>query len=261
MTWLLFIMQIHFYFQGLFMTKKELGNKAAEYFAAPTANQESKSAEEKPRKTKPPKVIMLLVDALREDFVEFDRDGGESIEKTLESSSLRKKAHTYLDIDKSVYQGHKMQIFNNLVIDEPEHAVLLPMEAELPTVTTVRIKAIMTGALSSFFETKEDFANERIVEDSVLHQVKNYIGDLPQKEQEEIREKYKDQDVNLRKDKRLIFAGDHIWLDMFKHLFDLERHYPSYNVRDLETNDLNVHQDILTVLSNDISARYETYNN
>ena len=75
-----------------------------------------------------------------------------------------------------------MQVFNNLVIDEPENAILLPMSAELPTVTTVRIKAIMTGALASFFETKEDFANERMLEDSVLHQVKNYIGDLPAKE-------------------------------------------------------------------------------
>ena len=44
----------------------------------------------------------------------------------------------------------------------------------MPTVTTVRIRAIMTGALSSFFETKEDFASEKIPEDSVLHQVKNF---------------------------------------------------------------------------------------
>ena len=43
--------------------------------------------------------------------------------------------------------------------EQPENAVLLPMEADLPTVTTVRIRAIMTGALSSFFETKEDFAS------------------------------------------------------------------------------------------------------
>jgi len=58
-----------------------------------------------------------------------------------------------------------------------------------------------------------------------------------------------------------MFAGDHIWLDMFNHLFDLERHYPSYNVRDLETNDLNVHQDILSILNDDISARYANYTN
>jgi len=43
------------------------------------------------------------------------------------------------------------------------------MEADMPTVTTVRIKAIMTGALSSFFETKEDFAKDEVPEDNVLY--------------------------------------------------------------------------------------------
>jgi hypothetical protein len=44
----------------------------------------------------------------------------------------------------------------------------MPLEAEMPTVTTVRIKAIMTGALSSFFETRESFAHDEIYEDNVL---------------------------------------------------------------------------------------------
>ena len=125
---------------------------------------------------------MLLLDALREDFVEFDPEHSTHIQKSRDSKILRKKAHTYLDLDKSVYKGHKMQIFNDLMIDEPENAILLPMSSELPTVTTVRIKAIITGALSSFFENLEEFANERMPEDSVLYQFKNYIGDLPESE-------------------------------------------------------------------------------
>jgi predicted AlkP superfamily pyrophosphatase or phosphodiesterase len=43
------------------------------------------------------------------------------------------------------------------------------MEAEMPTVTTVRIRTLMTGALSTFFEIKEDFASETIPEDNILH--------------------------------------------------------------------------------------------
>ena len=62
-----------------------------------------------------------------------------------------------------------MDVFTNLMLDEPQNAILLPMESEMPTVTTVRIKAIMTGALSTFFETKEDFAHDVIPEDSILH--------------------------------------------------------------------------------------------
>ena len=45
---------------------------------------------------------------------------------------------------------------------------MLPLESELPTVTTVKIKTIMTGGMSSFFETREDFAHDPIKEDSVL---------------------------------------------------------------------------------------------
>ena len=103
MAWLLFFMQVHFYFLGLFMTKKELPNKGTEYLAAPIKIQTDLVGEGRPQKEKPPKVIMLLVDALREDFVEFDTDGNESIEKSLQSASLRKKAHTYLDTQKSAY--------------------------------------------------------------------------------------------------------------------------------------------------------------
>lgn len=34
-------------------------------------------------------------------------------------------------------------------------------------------------------------------------------------------------------------------MDMFGEYFDQESHYPSFNVRDLDTNDVNVHLDIL----------------
>jgi len=37
-------------------------------------------------------------------------------------------------------------------------------------------------------------------------------------------------------------------MDMFGEYFDSESHYPSYNIRDLDTNDVNVHLDILTIL-------------
>jgi hypothetical protein len=60
-----------------------------------------------------------------------------------------------LDPKKSVYKGKKMDVFLNLVEDEPTNSILLPMESEMPTVTTVRIKAIMSGSMSSVLETRE----------------------------------------------------------------------------------------------------------
>ena len=127
------------------MTKKELSNKSEKFWN--TAPQQ-----------KPKKVIMMLVDALREDFVQFEKD-----------DTSKKNPHHFLNVEDSVYKGKKIEIFQKLIENEPENAILLPMEAEMPTVTTVRIKAIMTGALSSFFETKEDFAHDEVPEDSVLY--------------------------------------------------------------------------------------------
>jgi phosphatidylinositol glycan class O len=36
-------------------------------------------------------------------------------------------------------------------------------------------------------------------------------------------------------------------MDMFGQYFDFETHYPSYNIRDLDTNDASVHLDILEI--------------
>ena len=79
--------------------------------------------------------------------------------------------HSKLNLDSadSTYKGAKIKLFQDLMVDEPENAILIPLESELPTVTTVKIKTIMTGGMSSFFETREDFAHELIKEDSVLH--------------------------------------------------------------------------------------------
>ena len=206
--WLLLIIQVDFYFKGLFMTKKELTNKSE----VPAGWNE----------TEPPKkVIMMLVDALREDFVEFERDTKSEFNKL--------KMKHYLDYSESVYKGQKIELFANLLLDEPQNTILLPMESEMPTVTTARIKSILTGGLSSFFEIKEDFAHDLIPEDNVLHQIKNFANATGQH-------------------KEVVFTGDHIWLDMVGFYFDKEQHYPSFNIRDLDTNDRNVHRDLLRIL-------------
>lgn len=101
----------------------------------------------------------------------------------------------------------------------------------MPTVTTVRIKAIMTGALASFFETKEDFTTRSIPEDSVFHQAKNFKVHKPD-------------------GKRVIYSGDHIWIDMYANYFDIERHYSSHNIRDLDTVDESVTRDMHEIFDN-----------
>ena len=49
----------------------------------------------------------------------------------------------------------------------------------------------------------------------------------------------------------MVFTGDHIWLAMFGQYFDNETHYPSHNIRDLDTNDRNVDRDLVSILTNE----------
>jgi hypothetical protein len=39
----------------------------------------------------------------------------------------------------------------------------------MPTVTLVRVKGMMTGGLSAYFEISENFGSERVNEDSILY--------------------------------------------------------------------------------------------
>lgn len=128
-----------------------------------------------------------------------------------------------------------MDILEELAFNEPTNAILMPMHTDMPTVTTVKVKSIVSGSMSSFFETKEDFASDVMPEDNVIHQAK----------------------ANGR---RVIFTGDHIWGNMFKGHFEEEIYYNSLNIRDLDTNDKNVHKDVLRYLEQvkkNESARFD----
>lgn len=43
------------------------------------------------------------------------------------------------------------------------------MASEMPTVTSVRVKGVLTGALNAFFEISENFGSSEIKEDNVLY--------------------------------------------------------------------------------------------
>ena len=73
------------------------------------------------------------------------------------------------------------------------------MESAQPTVTVVRIKSVLNGGLSTFFESTDEFISSKVVEDNILYQVKNRSGG--------------------EKDK-VIFYGDHIWSPMYGDYFD-----------------------------------------
>ena len=98
------------------------------------------------------KVIMLLVDALREDLVEFDTN-----------------ASLYLDPEASyAYKGQKLSYFKELKEDQPDNTILFPLMSESPTVTVVRVKGMLSGGLTTFFDTSDEFLSGEVQEDNVL---------------------------------------------------------------------------------------------
>ena len=103
------------------------------------------------------KVILMLFDALREDFVEFDSD-----------------THTYLDPGASyAYTGKKVELFKKLKEEQPDNTVLLPCMAEFPTITKVRVKSLLSGSLSTFFSVSDEFISSEVTEDNILWQLKH----------------------------------------------------------------------------------------
>jgi GPI ethanolamine phosphate transferase 3 subunit O len=98
----------------------------------------------------------------------------------------------------------------------------------MPTVTVVRVKNVITGGISTIFETTNEFIQEEVHEDNIFYQVKNnnYITD----------------------DDRIIFFGDHCWVPYFKSHFDEFEEFGTADTRDVDTLDIAVDKLILNKL-------------
>ena len=111
-----------------------------------------------PRKFK--RVVWLLVDALRYDFVEY--------------------APT---LDPVPMYRNKLPFVCNLLRDRPQNARLYRFVADPPTTTMQRLKALTTGSLPTFIDIGSNFNSHQITEDSLPYQAKasgrnlTFIGD------------------------------------------------------------------------------------
>jgi len=76
----------------------------------------------------------------------------------------------------SSYKGKKLSLFRELRESYPEGTLLFPMISASPTITHVRVKNVVKGGISFFFEVTEEFLISENTEDSILFQVKNRPG-------------------------------------------------------------------------------------
>lgn len=111
-----------------------------------------------PRKFK--RVVWLLIDALRYDFVDYN-------------SSLN-PVPSY---------RNKLPYIRDLLRERPRNAKLFRFVADPPTTTMQRLKALTTGSLPTFIDIGSNFNSYEITEDSLPYQARangrniTFIGD------------------------------------------------------------------------------------
>ena len=157
---------------------------------------------------------MILVDALRYDFtVPFKpRPGDET-------------PHYFHNAFPVLYETSKQQ---------PQNAFLRPFIADPPTTTTLRLKGLTTGTLSTFIDAGSNFAGTAIDEDNLVEQLYN-------------------------SGKKVVHLGDDTWHSLFPGYFEpnLTRPYDSFNVWDLHTVDNGVNEHLFPLLDPSMSGRWD----
>lgn len=95
------------------------------------------------------KAIIIIIDALRFDFVQFD---------------------PHLTKDIPPYKN-KLSIIHKLMYKTPNKAKLYRFLADPPTTTLQRLKGLTTGSLPTFVDAGSNFASSEILEDNLIDQL------------------------------------------------------------------------------------------
>lgn len=158
------------------------------------------------------RAVVVVVDALRLDFVKPFQPGAGSLAGGVAPFHNR------------------MPFLGSLAADQSGRARLYAFEADPPTVTMQRLKALTTGSLPTFVDVGRSFAGGAITEDNILSQA-GAAG------------------------LRTVFVGDDTWSSLFPAAFADARPFPSFNVQDLHTVDNGVIGTLVPGLGLEAGAR------
>lgn len=117
------------YTTGFFLTRYEIHSKS------------SSTLSPSPQYSK---IILLLVDALRFDFI--------------------------TQTNSTFYYSNQLTTIHTLLSTKPDNSLLFTLLSDPPTVTMQRIKALATGSLPTFIDFKDNLQSESISEDNLIYQ-------------------------------------------------------------------------------------------
>jgi phosphatidylinositol glycan class O len=128
------------------------------------------------------RVVILVVDALRYDFVRSKSSSSSSSGGGDDDVSSGNSATRF-------YRGH-LPVLSSVLAEQPHHSMLFRFEADAPTVTMQRLKALMTGSLPTFVDVADNYAADAVPEDNLVRQL-------------------------VAHNRTVVFAGDDTWHGLF----------------------------------------------
>ncbi|TPX39449.1 hypothetical protein SeMB42_g04213 [Synchytrium endobioticum] len=144
------------------------------------------------------RAVILIIDALRHDFVVWDPRHG----PVNESRSTTQVP----------YYINRLPAIHTTITTQPHHGRIYRFVADPPTTTLQRLKALTTGTLPTFVDAGSNFGGSGVTEDNILSQLTS-------------------------KGKRIDFVGDDTWQGLYGHVLNTSHPYPSLDVWDLHTVD------------------------
>ncbi|ODM97018.1 GPI ethanolamine phosphate transferase 3 [Orchesella cincta] len=173
------------------------------------------------------KAVLILVDALRYDFVSrmtflssivTDKD-------KLKDNNEQHKNHKSVTSSTKNVNGNRDAAAGGSYHEGPgweSSSCLFRFVADPPTTTMQRLKALMTGTMPTFIDASANFNSYEVEEDSLIYQL-NAMG------------------------KKLAFLGDDTWLSLFPPSYfksPVVEAHPSFNAWDLDTVDRAVNHSL-----------------
>lgn len=139
-----FIISILIFSNGLLLHREELPYKASCFYERGNNSTVNKLSFEKQFCTSSKfKVILLLIDALRYDFVEYQPNG-------------------------TNFYHNRLTAVHDALKHKSKNTVLYKFLADPPTTTMQRIKGLTTGSFPTFVDIGASFSSNEITEDNIL---------------------------------------------------------------------------------------------